>query len=81
MSPTLVIVGAYLLGSIPFGYLIVRACSGADVREIGSGGTGATNVTRHAGKAVGLLTLLLDVCKGAVAIALAIWSQAVLPRE
>ena len=62
---------AYLLGSIPFGYLIVRARSGADIRETGSGGTGATNVSRRAGKAAGVLTLVLDALKGAAAIWLA----------
>jgi glycerol-3-phosphate acyltransferase PlsY len=66
-----VIILAYLLGSIPFGYLIVRARSGADIRETGSGGTGATNVSRRAGKGAGVLTLLLDACKGTAAILLA----------
>ena len=59
---------AYLLGSIPFGYLIVRARAGEDIRETGSGGTGATNVSRKAGKAAGVLTLFLDALKGATAI-------------
>jgi glycerol-3-phosphate acyltransferase PlsY len=59
---------AYLLGSIPFGYLLVRLFVGGDVRETGSGGTGATNVTRRAGKGVGVLTLLLDLLKGAAAV-------------
>jgi acyl phosphate:glycerol-3-phosphate acyltransferase len=62
---------AYLLGSIPFGYLLVRLSVGGDVRETGSGGTGATNVTRSAGKGVGLLTLLLDALKGAAAVLVA----------
>ena len=62
---------AYLLGSIPFGYLIVRAGGGGDVRETGSGGTGATNVTRRAGKWAGVLTLLLDALKGAAAVLVA----------
>ncbi len=62
---------SYLLGSIPFGYLIVRATQGADVRDTGSGGTGATNVSRRAGKAAGVLTLLLDALKGAAAVAIA----------
>lgn len=62
---------AYLLGSIPFGYLIVRAREGADIRETGSGGTGATNVSRRAGKAAGILTLVLDAIKGAAAILIA----------
>src|ERR1041384_7028805 len=62
---------AYLVGSIPFGYLIVRATEGGDVRKTGSGGTGATNVSRRAGKAAGILTLVLDALKGAVAIVIA----------
>jgi len=67
----MVIVVAYLLGSVPFGYLIVRATRGADVRETGSGGTGATNVSRRAGKAAGVLTLILDALKGAAAVEMA----------
>jgi acyl phosphate:glycerol-3-phosphate acyltransferase len=62
---------AYLLGSIPFGYLLVRLFVGGDVRETGSGGTGATNVTRRAGKGVGVLTLLLDLLKGMAAVLVA----------
>src|SRR5262247_2202339 len=64
---------AYLLGSIPFGYLIVRLTSGSDIRETGSGGTGATNVSRKAGKAAGVATLALDVLKGAMAVLVARW--------
>jgi glycerol-3-phosphate acyltransferase PlsY len=71
MTPLLIIIIAYLLGSIPFGYLIVRATQDADVRESGSGGTGATNVSRRAGKAAGVLTLLLDALKGAAAVVIA----------
>ena len=67
----IVLVVAYLLGSIPFGYLIVRRRMGADIRETGSGGTGATNVSRRAGKAAGVLTLLLDAAKGSVAVLIA----------
>ena len=59
---------AYLIGSIPFGYLIVKLTSGGDIRETGSGGTGATNVSRRAGKLAGIVTLLLDALKGAVAV-------------
>jgi glycerol-3-phosphate acyltransferase PlsY len=62
---------AYLLGSIPFGYLIVRRKIGADIRETGSGGTGATNVSRRAGKTAGVLTLLLDAAKGCAAVVIA----------
>lgn len=71
MTEIIVVVVAYLLGSIPFGYLIVRRKSGADIRETGSGGTGATNVSRRAGKAAGVLTLLLDAAKGCVAVVIA----------
>ena len=73
MRPALVLIAAYLLGSIPFGYLIVRAKEGADVRASGSGGTGATNVSRRAGKLSGVVTLLLDAAKGAMAVLLARW--------
>lgn len=69
----LVILVAYLLGSIPFGYLIVRAKAGDDIRQTGSGGTGATNVSRRAGKTAGVLTLLLDALKGAAAVVTAMW--------
>jgi acyl phosphate:glycerol-3-phosphate acyltransferase len=62
---------AYLLGSIPFGYLLVRLSGGGDVRETGSGGTGATNVTRRAGRGAGILTLLLDALKGVAAVLVA----------
>lgn len=71
MRPSLVIVISYLLGSVPFGYLIVRASKGDDIRQTGSGGTGATNVSRRAGKAAGIVTLLLDALKGAAAIVIA----------
>ena len=68
----IVVIVSYLLGSIPFGYLIVRKKVGADIRETGSGGTGATNVSRRAGKAAGVFTLVLDALKGAVAVEWAI---------
>ena len=71
MRLIVVIVAAYLLGSIPFGYLIVRGKSGDDVRQTGSGGTGATNVSRRAGKGAGVLTLVLDALKGAAAVLIA----------
>src|SRR2546423_9254721 len=69
----LMIFCAYLCGSIPFGYLIVRWAGGGDVRATGSGGTGATNVTRRAGRGAGLLTLALDALKGASAALTARW--------
>ena len=71
MRPLLILVIAYLIGSIPFGYLIVRTQGGGDIRQTGSGGTGATNVSRRAGKAAGVLTLLLDAAKGATAVLIA----------
>ena len=64
---------AYFLGSIPFGFLLVRWRTGTDVRTKGSGNIGATNVLRTTGKALGILTLLLDVLKGAAAVAIAQW--------
>lgn len=69
--PIASVVIAYLLGSIPFGFLIVRAIQGADIRDTGSGGTGATNVSRRAGKIAGIVTLLLDALKGAAAVVIA----------
>ena len=61
---------SYLLGSIPFGYLLVRIFRGQDVRQSGSGNIGATNVARSS-PGLGLLTLLLDALKGLAAVALA----------
>jgi len=71
MTLVIIVIIAYLIGSIPFGYLIVRRKIGADIRQTGSGGTGATNVSRRAGKAAGVLTLLLDAAKGSVAVLVA----------
>jgi glycerol-3-phosphate acyltransferase PlsY len=73
MASTLVLVAAYLLGSIPFSFLVARAFGVEDVRRVGSGNVGATNVLRSAGKAAGGLALLLDVAKGAAASGLAVW--------
>ena len=70
--PRLLIIAAisYLLGSIPFGYLLVRIFRGEDVRQSGSGNIGATNVSRKS-PVLGLLTLLLDALKGTCAVFLA----------
>ena len=68
MKQIVVVIVAYLIGSIPFGYLIVRGKIGADIRQTGSGGTGATNVSRRAGKIAGLVTLVLDALKGSAAV-------------
>jgi acyl phosphate:glycerol-3-phosphate acyltransferase len=67
----LVLVGAYLIGSIPFSFLVARLWGIGDVRQVGSGNVGATNVMRNAGWRPGLLALLLDATKGAVAAVLA----------
>ena len=64
----LFIVFSYLLGSIPFGYLIFYFTEGRDIRTLGSGNIGATNVLRSKGKLAGLLTLALDILKGAVPV-------------
>jgi glycerol-3-phosphate acyltransferase PlsY len=71
MHGTLTPVFAYLLGSIPFGYLIVRWQKGVDVRSTGSGSTGATNVMRNLGIIGFVATFILDVGKGTVAVLLA----------
>lgn len=62
---------AYLIGSIPFGYIIVKLVSGEDIRTIQSGRTGGTNTMRAAGFWAGLLTALLDIFKGAIAVVIA----------
>jgi len=64
---------AYLLGAIPFGYLLVRITTGKDVRKEGSGNIGATNVLRTTGRGIAVLTLLLDVAKGFAAVWIAAW--------
>ncbi len=67
----LVLIAAYLIGSTPMGFVIVKAISGQDVRQVGSGRTGGTNAMRAAGLAAGLLTALLDLLKGAAGVWLA----------
>ena len=67
----LVIPIAYLLGSIPSGYLAGRWLAGIDIREHGSGSTGATNVLRHVGKTPALIVFLVDVFKGSAAVLVA----------
>jgi glycerol-3-phosphate acyltransferase PlsY len=65
----LIALGAYLLGSIPFGFLVAKA-KGIDIRAVGSGNIGATNAMRVLGKPAGIAVLLLDAAKGYVAVAL-----------
>jgi acyl phosphate:glycerol-3-phosphate acyltransferase len=71
MSYAIVILVSYLLGSIPFGLILVRVFQGADVRQIGSGNIGATNVMRAGSKKLGIATLLLDAAKGYAAVYIA----------
>jgi len=72
-----VIIG-YILGSIPFGLLIVKMKTGKDIRKVESGRTGGTNAVRAAGFGAGLLTAILDILKGAVSVWLA---QAFMPQD
>jgi len=64
---------AYLLGSVPFGVLVARMRGGVDLRRVGSGNIGATNVLRAVGKGAAALTLLGDIGKGALAVGLGRW--------
>jgi glycerol-3-phosphate acyltransferase PlsY len=66
-----VALAAYLLGSVPVGFLLVRLFRRQDIRTVGSGNIGATNVLRSGGKGLGLATFVLDVVKGAAAVLLA----------
>ena len=71
MTLALALLGAYLLGAIPFSFLVARRFGVADVRQVGSGNVGATNVMRSAGKTAGAIAFALDASKGAVAALLA----------
>ncbi|WBU53870.1 glycerol-3-phosphate 1-O-acyltransferase PlsY [Paracoccus sp. SCSIO 75233] len=73
MSAIIWAVLGYLLGSVPFGIVITRALGLGDLRQIGSGNIGATNVLRTGHKGAALATLLLDSGKGAIAVLLARW--------
>ena len=78
MNPSLVLIitvatASYLLGSVPFGLLLTRVAGGGDIRAIGSGNIGATNVLRTGRKGLAAATLLLDAGKGALAVLLAGW--------
>ena len=71
IAPWLLALTGYLLGSIPFGWLLVRLTGGGNIRAMGSGNIGATNVARTAGWTAGLATLSLDTAKGFAAVWLA----------
>lgn len=66
---------AYVLGSLPFGLWVVKALKGVDIREVGSGNIGATNVYRAAGKGAAAAVVALDIAKGALPVALALYFQ------
>jgi glycerol-3-phosphate acyltransferase PlsY len=68
VASLLIVVAAYLLGSVPTGYLLVRLFRHEDIRAVGSGNIGATNVLRSGGKGLGAATFILDVLKGAAAV-------------
>ena len=67
---SLLLLGAYLLGAIPTGYLVTQAVKGVDIRDHGSGNTGATNVFRVVGKTAGITVLAIDLVKGLLAVLL-----------
>ncbi len=67
MEALLAIIFGYLIGSIPFGLLVIQLAGKGDIRNVGSGNIGASNAARAGGKWLGLLTFLLDASKGAVA--------------
>ena len=73
MLPAALVIGAYLIGSIPFSFLVVKLFAGEDIRELGSRNVGATNVARTFGKLPGVIALILDMAKGYAAIAFARW--------
>src|SRR5512133_3403933 len=68
-----ILIVSYLLGSIPFGWLIVKIATGRDIRGIASGRTGGTNAWRAAGVLAGVLTAVLDAVKGMLAVYIARW--------
>src|SRR5579863_10312082 len=77
MTGILAVIIAYLIGGIPFGFLLVKLKTGKDVRAEGSGNIGATNVLRTTGRGVAVLTLALDIAKGFGAV----WIAAMLTGE
>lgn len=72
MTALAILLGAYLIGAIPFGYIFVRLATGRDVRASGSGNIGATNVLRTTGKLPAISTLAADIAKGWIAVWLAL---------
>ena len=73
MNSTYLLLGIYLLGSIPTGYWLMKAVKGIDIRQQGSGNIGMTNVWRVAGAGWGIATLVLDIAKGVISVKAAQW--------
>jgi glycerol-3-phosphate acyltransferase PlsY len=73
VTDALIVLGGYLLGSVPFGYLLPRVLRGEDVRQRGSGNVGASNVWRVYGRSLGVPVAVLDVAKGFVPAAVGLW--------
>jgi len=69
----LLLLAAYLIAAIPFGFLLFRMQGGGDIRKEGSGNIGATNVFRAGGRAAGIATLVLDIAKGVLAVGVVLW--------
>jgi glycerol-3-phosphate acyltransferase PlsY len=78
VTEALAILGGYLLGSLPFGYWVPRLVRGEDVRTMGSGNVGASNVFRVYGRRLGIPVALLDVAKGFAAASLGLWAGGAL---
>lgn len=76
MTDALALVAAYLIGSIPTGYLMTRLITGEDLRSVGSGGTGATNARRALGSKWGAVVAGIDIVKGILAVLIARWLDA-----
>jgi acyl phosphate:glycerol-3-phosphate acyltransferase len=75
---TLAVLGGYLLGSLPFGYWLPRVLRGEDIRRLGSGNVGASNVFRVYGRRIGIAVALLDLAKGFTAALIGIWAGGAL---
>jgi acyl phosphate:glycerol-3-phosphate acyltransferase len=78
MTDLLAVLGGYLLGSLPFGYWVPRLVRGEDIRTMGSGNVGASNVFRVYGRSLGIPVALLDVAKGFAAASLGLWAGGAL---
>ncbi len=80
LTLSLIALVSYLLGSIPTGYWLGKATKGIDIRECGSGSTGATNVLRCVGKKEALIVLVVDIAKGYLPVAVALYIQSTHPE-